>query len=801
MELRDYQQTAIDRLKDALLKGAKRPVVQAPTGAGKTVIAAAIVNMARQKDKRVLFCVPALSLIDQTVERFRSSAIFDVGVIQGQHELTDGTQPVQVCSIQTLARRSIPKVDLVIVDECHVMFKLYDTWMNDPNWKSVPFVGLTATPWAKGMGAPGRWDKLIIGTTTEELINLKHLSDFKCYAPAHPDLSGVKTKLGDYELKGLGEAMDKNALVADIVSTWLERGEGRPTICFAVNRVHAKHIELQFKEAGVAVEYMDAFTDLEERAAIVGRFATGETKVICNVGVLTTGFDADVRCIILARPTKSEILYTQMIGRGLRTAKGKDHCLARGSKILTDKGEVNIENITLDHKVWDGVDWVSHAGAVCRGVQPVIQYAGLTATTDHLVMTDVGWKTLEAASCRQLRIAVTGVGGKPIWFFDDHWAGNFWVNGQASGPCQMQQMPDGSHGSFPQHQEKAKYKSLSTLQWQKARQCAEMALSKMSSAAGQVSKCALLILRKIWGSWNQVQIQFTKRCGELGLGKFGGSRSFDAIRQNRQQRSLRTGQSSLGKCCDEHEQHSQKQRCEKEIHFVSGDLPSSEVCGFYFESVYPHRHDRSANCGAMDAAFTQAEGEVWDILNAGPLQRFTANGRLVHNCLVLDHSDTTLRLGFVTDIHKDELHDGVANRATNERKAPLPKECGQCHFLKPPKVHKCPACGFQATAQNKVESQDGELYEIGRNKEIKPAAFSPVDQQRWYSELLRHADLKKFKNGWAAYAYKDKFGTFPPAWLSTTPAHMVSPEVAGYITHRNIRQAKAKMGLKFGRRS
>ena len=89
MELRDYQQTAIDRLKDALLKGAKRPVVQAPTGAGKTVIAAAIVNMARQKDKRVLFCVPALSLIDQTVDRFRQNGIFEIGVVQGQHEMTD----------------------------------------------------------------------------------------------------------------------------------------------------------------------------------------------------------------------------------------------------------------------------------------------------------------------------------------------------------------------------------------------------------------------------------------------------------------------------------------------------------------------------------------------------------------------------------------------------------------------------------------------------------------------------------------------------------------------------------------
>jgi len=487
MELRDYQQTAIEQLRAALLEGSRRPVIQAPTGAGKTVIAAAIVNMARQKDKRVLFCVPALSLIDQTVERFRANSIFDIAVMQGQHELTDYRQPVQVCSVQTLARRKIPQADLVIVDECHVMFKLYDTWMADPAWKDVPFVGLTATPWAKGMGAPGRWDKLIIGTTTEELIERKHLSDFKCYAPAHPDLSGVKTVMGDYEVKGLGAAMDKGHLVADIVSTWLERGENRPTICFAVNRVHAKHIQTQFKEAGVAAEYMDAFTDLDERADIVGRFGKGEARVICNVGVLTTGFDADVRCIILARPTKSEILYTQMIGRGLRTAEGKD------------------------------------------------------------------------------------------------------------------------------------------------------------------------------------------------------------------------------------------------------------------------------------------------------------------NCLILDHSDTTLRLGFVTDIIKTELDSGVAKRAAAERPTPKPKECTQCHFLKPPKAVKCPACGFQPTPTSKVESENGELYELGRGKVIKASAPNPLDQQRWYSELLRYADLRGYKSGWASYAFKDKFGGFPERFMLPIQSHMVSPEVASWIKSRNIRQAKSKM--------
>ena len=323
--LRDYQLDAISKLRQSLQAGSRRPVMQAPTGAGKTIIAAAIVEMARDKGKKVLFCVPALSLINQTVERFEERGIYEIGVIQAMHERTDYTQPVQVCSVQTLNRRSIPKADLVIIDEAHVSFKFYHEWFNDPEWKNVPFIGLTATPWAKGMGKI--WDDLIICTTTQDLIDLGHLSDFKTFAPSHPDLSKVKTVAGDYDLKGLGEAMDKNTLVADIVSTWLEKGKGLPTILFAVNRAHAQNLKKQFEMFGVKAAYMDAYTDLEERQAIAKQFADGDVEVVCNVGVLTTGVDWDVRCIILARPTKSEILYTQMIGRGLRTANGKDHCL------------------------------------------------------------------------------------------------------------------------------------------------------------------------------------------------------------------------------------------------------------------------------------------------------------------------------------------------------------------------------------------------------------------------------------------------------------------------------------------
>ncbi len=111
------------------------------------------------------------------------------------------------------------------------------------------------------------------------------------------------------------------------MDTWLRRAENRPTFCFAVDSAHAKHLQTKFTEAGVSTGYIDAYTPTNERAEIKRQFHNGDISVVCNVGCLTTGIDWDVRCIVLARPTKSEILFVQMIGRGLRTAEGKEDCL------------------------------------------------------------------------------------------------------------------------------------------------------------------------------------------------------------------------------------------------------------------------------------------------------------------------------------------------------------------------------------------------------------------------------------------------------------------------------------------
>lgn len=323
--LRPHQQSAIDMLRASLRAGKKRPLIMAPTGYGKTVVAGNIVSSALAKGKRVIFTVPSISLIDQTLSSFFRAGIYDVGVMQGDHPQTDPSAPVQIASIQTLCRRKIPQADLVLIDEAHKVFDSYAKWMAMPEWKNVPFVGLSATPWTKGLGKI--FDDLIIAETTQGLIDSGYLAPFRAFAPAShikPDLSKVHTKMGDFDEAELSAEMQKSPLIADTVRTWLEKGEGRPTIVFAVDRAHAGKLHDQFQKAGVAAEYVDAFTAREERGAIGRRLEEGKAQVVVNIGCLTTGVDWPfVSCIVLARPTKSEMLYVQCVGRGLRTHPGK----------------------------------------------------------------------------------------------------------------------------------------------------------------------------------------------------------------------------------------------------------------------------------------------------------------------------------------------------------------------------------------------------------------------------------------------------------------------------------------------
>ena len=324
-ELRTDQSQALEELRIAVGHGKRRVVMQAPTGYGKTVLASALITNALAKGKKVLFTVPAISLIDQVVESFWEHGIEDIGVIQAHHAMTNWSKPVQVASVQTLMKRPMPDADVVMLDECHRWFTAYRTWLHaEVGWKA-PVIGLSATPWTRGLG--NYYDHYIRATTTAALIEAGLLSPYRVYARSHPDLSEVRTVAGDYHEGELSAKMSDAKLVGDAVATWLAHAENRPTLCYAVDCAHAKHLQARFQAAGVSCGYQDAYTKEADRRSIKRDFHNGALKVVCNVGTLTTGIDWDVRCISLNRPTKSDMLFVQIVGRGLRTAEGKDHCL------------------------------------------------------------------------------------------------------------------------------------------------------------------------------------------------------------------------------------------------------------------------------------------------------------------------------------------------------------------------------------------------------------------------------------------------------------------------------------------
>ena len=250
--LRPYQSDAIEGLRSALRDGLKRVCLYSPTGSGKTEIAIAMIASALGRGKRVAFLVNWIELGIQALRRIRASGV-DAGLIQGDNSYNTSAAVV-VCSIQTVARRGLPDVDLIVVDEAHGVpgSTAYVDLLKSRN--NLPVIGLSATPFAVGMGrnVPGLgllFERLVPATTIRDLIDQGFLVDVEVFAPSEPDLRGVKVVAGDYQQTQLGKAVDKPELVGDIVQHWKRLAGGKPSVCFATSIAHSKHIVERFLAA------------------------------------------------------------------------------------------------------------------------------------------------------------------------------------------------------------------------------------------------------------------------------------------------------------------------------------------------------------------------------------------------------------------------------------------------------------------------------------------------------------------------------------------------------------------------
>ena len=320
MQLRPYQIAAVASLRSEFAQGRKRVVLVAPTGSGKTTIAGEMIRSALVKSRaaRIIFLAHRRELISQCSDRLASIGV-PHGIIQAG--VSNVAHSVQVASVQTLIRRQIPAANLVIIDECHharagSYTKILDALLG------VPVVGLSATPWrTDGRGLGALFDGLVVAARPGELVAAGFLCPVTGFAYDNPDLSAVRTTGGDFEDQSAAQAM--GYIGGNIVTRWLDFRPGR-TVVFACTIAHSMALAESFRAAGVAAEHLDGTTPTDERAAILARLAAGTTEVVCNVGVLTEGWDLPaLQCVVLARPTKSVGLYLQMAGRGLRPADGK----------------------------------------------------------------------------------------------------------------------------------------------------------------------------------------------------------------------------------------------------------------------------------------------------------------------------------------------------------------------------------------------------------------------------------------------------------------------------------------------
>lgn len=331
-DLHPHQAQVIDALTQGLRQGHTRQIVALATGAGKTIVAAHLGHRASQKGKTMLFIVPTLELTTQAVETFARQGL-RVGILRGEDTAYTRQDEVVVATVQSIRSRSAPDwMDFGIIDECHVLHQEHKRLMTD--WHDRPFIGLSATPLTKGLGQI--FTHLVRGPSIRELTEQKFLVPVRAFAPcadavlkALADVSCGPTAAGyDYKEAELAAAMNAKGLIGDIVRTWEEKGEDRPTLCFATNVAHSQSIRDDFSAAGITAAHLDYRTEASERRDIVAGFKAGTIKLLTSVNVLGTGFNVpDAACLILARPTLSMALHIQQCGRGLRTAPGKDDCI------------------------------------------------------------------------------------------------------------------------------------------------------------------------------------------------------------------------------------------------------------------------------------------------------------------------------------------------------------------------------------------------------------------------------------------------------------------------------------------
>lgn len=350
--LRDYQRAMVISIA-AALASFRRVLVQAPTGGGKTTIFAIIAAAAMLAGLRVLVLATRTRLVRQIHERLNDFDVAHGVIAAAMPGYTRWSAAVQVASVDTLYRRSVagnktplPLADLVIFDEAHLALGASRQALLD-SYPNAIILGFTATP-AKTSGATLRdqFDTLVLGPSVSDLIAQGFLCKPRIFSKpvmSGAELKAIRTdsKTGDFATGELSAMMSRPKLVGDVVANWLRIVNGKRTLVFACDKGHGAELVQEFRKAGVPTEQLTDADDEATREEAIARLEAGATQVLVNCFLLSYGIDIPlVDCVVLARPTRSVVLFLQAVGRGMRPAPGKEFMT------LIDHGRV-VESLGL----------------------------------------------------------------------------------------------------------------------------------------------------------------------------------------------------------------------------------------------------------------------------------------------------------------------------------------------------------------------------------------------------------------------------------------------------------------------
>lgn len=344
--LRDYQQDAIAALYDYLEQQPGNPLLVLPTGAGKSLIIAALVKgiLFRWPTQRVMMLTHVKELIEQNYQKLRTLwPQAPVGIYSASIGKKQARERITFAGIQSIYRKStiIPRQDLIIIDEAHLVPKkaegMYRAFLEgvanvNPN---VRVVGLTATPYRLQGGMLCEGDDRIFSEIAYELP-VTDLIDrgFLCrvvpkQTHAEIDTRGVKKRAGEFIARDLERAAQAEGIVEKAVVEIVHHGKDRRSwLVFCVGIKHAQKVLDELRTHGINAEAVFGDTPKQERERILNDYKAGKLRALVNVSVLTTGFDApQTDLIAVLRPTQSAGLWVQIVGRGMRTAEGKADCL------------------------------------------------------------------------------------------------------------------------------------------------------------------------------------------------------------------------------------------------------------------------------------------------------------------------------------------------------------------------------------------------------------------------------------------------------------------------------------------